>query len=73
MTDDPIYRCMNDQVFLCPRKLCRPYFTLLELWSSPHCNASASHAARSIFAPSPDEPHGAAAAVYGFVGYLYGL
>ena len=39
MTGDPAYRCMNDQAFLCPRRLCRPYFRLLELFSSPHCMA----------------------------------
>ena len=40
MTNDPLYRCMNDQILICPRRLCRPYFRLLELWSSPHCNAT---------------------------------
>ena len=34
MTNDPLYRCMNDQIMLCPRGLCRPYFKLLELWTS---------------------------------------
>lgn len=34
------FRCMNDQAFLCPRHLCRPYFRLLELWTSPLCNAT---------------------------------
>ena len=37
MTGDPAYRCMNDQVFACPRHLCRPYFRLLELFASPLC------------------------------------
>lgn len=56
MTADPLYRCMNDQVLICPRHLCRPYFRLLELWSSPHCNATAAQEP-SIFA-STLEPHG---------------
>lgn len=37
MTDDVRYRCMNDHIFVCPRKLCRPYFMLLELWSNQNC------------------------------------
>ena len=50
---------MNDHVFLCPRQLCRPYFTLLELWNSSLCNASSSPAAqRRIFARSSRAPSG---------------
>ena len=37
MTSTPSYRCMNDHFFVCPRALCRPYFRLLELWSSRYC------------------------------------
>ena len=57
MTNDPLYRCMNDQIMLCPRGLCRPYFKLLELWTSPHCQAGS--ATDSIFATTRTEPHGA--------------
>lgn len=61
MTGDPAYRCMNDQTFLCPRHLCRPYFRLLELFTSAHCNASSatSSASTSIFATDVRTPHGA--------------
>ena len=61
MTDDTLYRCMNDQIVICPRRLCRPYFALLELWTSPHCNAVPAplDAPTTIFAPSATEPHGA--------------
>lgn len=61
MTNDPMYRCMNDQIFICARQLCRPYFALLELWQSPHCNATSSEmpgAPQSIFATSLLGPNG---------------
>ena len=58
MTGDPAYRCMNDQSFLCPRHLCRPYFRLLELWTSAYCNASSSSTVGSIFATGVRTPHG---------------
>jgi hypothetical protein len=60
MTGDPMYRCMNDQVFVCPRRLCGAYFQLLELWSSPYCNGttrSPSGTSGSIFATSDVEPN----------------
>lgn len=60
MTGDPAYRCMSDQIFICPRDLCRPYFALLELFTSPYCNASAAdgRAPSTVFAANPAKPLG---------------
>ena len=33
-------RCLNDHIFVCPRPLCRSYFTLIDLWLSGRCNSS---------------------------------
>jgi len=33
-------RCQNDLLFWCPRDLCRPYFTVLELFDSSHCQGA---------------------------------
>ena len=32
-------RCMNDHFFLCPRRLCAPYFLLLRLFRNRNCTA----------------------------------
>lgn len=33
----PAYRCLNDHMVACPRALCRPYFRLLEIFTSDLC------------------------------------
>jgi hypothetical protein len=40
MTEQPRMICHSDHAFFCPRRLCRPYFTFLELWESPYSDAS---------------------------------
>ena len=42
--------CASDHLFLCPRALCRSYFELTELWTSPLCTRNASEATATIFA-----------------------
>ena len=48
--------CMNDHVFICPRALCRPYFTMTELWESRHCKFPARGDAGNIFASKSKIP-----------------
>ena len=43
-------KCLNDHVFLCPRRLCRPYFTLLELFSSERCVEPGRASPQAIYA-----------------------
>jgi hypothetical protein len=46
-------RWTNDHYFLCPRHLCRAYFELAELWTSPFCDPEGK-APVGIFGTTPD-------------------
>ena len=41
MSADFRFACMNDHLFVCPRRLCAPYFTLLDLFANASCAAPA--------------------------------
>lgn len=40
-------RCLNDHLFVCPRRMCRPLFELLEIFENPYCTENT--VAGSIF------------------------
>lgn len=42
MSADYRFACMNDHLFACPRRLCAPYFTLLDVFANESCAAPAA-------------------------------